>query len=109
MKRFALRCVLASLLSLITAPLTLGQEPRPEPKVAGPVRIIADPDVRVSYDGKMAHMEAYVAASVTNPDFLLAGGELIVPGRELGADEARLYYSNDAGARWTPVLLPDEV
>ena len=109
MKMFALLCVLMLLLSQIGAPLTLGQVSLPAPKVAGPVTIISDPDVRVSYDGKMAHMEAYVAASVTNPDFLLAGGELIVPGRELGLNEARLYYSNDAGARWTPVLLPDEV
>jgi hypothetical protein len=113
MKTFARLCVITLLLSLLSAPITLGQEPRqeprPEPKVAGPVTLIADPDIRVSYDGNMAHMEAYVAASATNPDFLLAGGELIVPGRELGANEARLYYSGDAGARWSIVLLPDEV
>jgi len=109
MKTFALLCVATLLPSVICFPLALGQESRPEPKVVGPVKIIADPDVRVSYDGNVAHMEAYVAASATNPDFLLAGGELIVPGRDLGTNEARLYYSTDAGARWTPVLLPNEV
>jgi hypothetical protein len=73
------------------------------------VKIFVDPDIRVSYDGEVPHMEAYIAASATNSDLLVAGGELIVPGRALSATEARLYRSNDAGVRWTPVLLPDEV
>jgi hypothetical protein len=76
---------------------------------ATPARIFADPDLRVSYDGDVVHMEAYAAASATNPDLLVAGGELIVPGRRLNATEARLYVSTDAGARWNPVPLPDEV
>src|SRR6266496_919860 len=71
--------------------------------------IIADPDVRISYDGNIAHMEAYIAASAIDPNFLIAGGELIIPGRQLQASEARLYYSSDDGARWTPVLLPNEI
>jgi hypothetical protein len=72
-------------------------------------RIFVDPDLRVSYDGDVVHMEAYSAASATNPDLLVAGGELIVPGRRLNASEARLYRSTNAGALWNPVLLPDEV
>ncbi len=73
------------------------------------IHIIADPDVRISYDGNVAHMEAYIAASATDPNFLIAGGEIIVPGRKLQATEARLYYSADAGARWSSVLLPNEI
>jgi len=72
-------------------------------------RIYVDPDIRVTYDGDVVHMEAYVTASVTNPDLLFAGGELIVPGRSRSATEARLYRSNDAGASWTFILLPNEV
>lgn len=68
--------------------------------------ILVDPDVRISHDGNVPHMEAYVVASSTNADLLLAGGDLLVPGR---GDETRLYFSADAGARWNPVLLPDEV
>jgi hypothetical protein len=76
---------------------------------AKPATIFVDPDVRVSYDGDVVHMETYVAASATLPDLLLAGGELVVPGRNLRATEARLYRSSDAGASWAIVLLPDEV
>ncbi len=71
--------------------------------------VIADPDVRISYDGDVPHMEAYIAASSTAPNILIAGGEIIVPGRKLYATEARLYYSSDAGAQWAPVLLPNEI
>lgn len=71
-------------------------------------RVFVDPDVRVSHDGDVVHMETYVAASATNPDLLIAGGELIFPGRRANASQAQIYRSSDAGARWTPVLLPDE-
>ena len=71
--------------------------------------IIVDPDIRVSYDGNVAHMEAYIAASLKNPDLLFACSELIIPGRDLQASEGRLYTSTNAGATWNPVLLPDEI
>ena len=45
-------------------------------------------------------------ASASEPDVLLAGRELMVPGR---GEETRLYEDTDAGARWSPALLPDEV
>jgi BNR repeat-like domain len=73
------------------------------------IKVFVDPDLRVSYDGDVVHMEAYIGASSTNPDLLVAGAELIVPGRRLDASEARLYLSTDAGARWNPLPLPDEV
>jgi hypothetical protein len=72
-------------------------------------KIFVDPDVRVSYDGDVVHMETYVSASATDPDLLIAGGEVMVPGRRLNASEARIYRSTDGGARWSPTLLPDEV
>jgi hypothetical protein len=72
-------------------------------------RIFVDHDVRVSHDGDVVHMETYVSASATNSDLLLAGGEVIFSGRRANATEAQIYRSADAGARWTPVLLPDEV
>src|SRR5882724_11041707 len=100
MKRVMPLLVAAIIFSLITN-LTNGQK--------NLHFVIADPDVRISYDGDVAHMEAYIAASATDPNFLLAGGEVIVPGRGLQASEARLYYSPDDGARWTPVLLPNEI
>src|SRR5580704_13208674 len=72
-------------------------------------QIFVDPDVRVSHDGDVVHMETYISASATNPDLLLAGGELIFPGRRTSASEAQIYRTGDAGARWNPVLLPNEV
>lgn len=72
----------------------------------GATTIIVDPDVRISYEGNLPHMEAYIAASASLADVLIAGGDLLVPGR---GDETRLYFSSDAGARWSPVLLSDEV
>ena len=86
---------------------TRGQDRQSDAQVNA-VRIFVDPEVRVSYDADVVHMETYVSASATNSDLLLAGGELIFPGRRLNASEARIYRSNDAGARWSPVLLPDE-
>src|SRR5580700_2470306 len=44
-------------------------------------QIFVDADVRVSHDGDAVHMETYISASATNPDLLLAGGEVIFPGR----------------------------
>jgi hypothetical protein len=73
------------------------------------VRMFVDPDVRVTHDGDVVHMETYVSASATNSDLLLAGGEVIFPGRRANASQAQIYRSADGGARWSPVLLPDEV
>jgi hypothetical protein len=86
---------------------TAGQDLQPDPHLKT-AQIFVDPDVRVSHDGAVVHMETYVSASATNPDLLLAGGELIFPGRRTGASEAQIYRSTDAGARWNPVLLPNE-
>jgi len=94
-------------LLLAASALVLAQARDPnQSAVAGGAQIIVDPDVRVSYEGNVAHMEAYVVASATHPDILLVGGDLLVPGR---GDETRLYHSSDAGARWKPILLPEEV
>lgn len=71
--------------------------------------IQADPDVRISFDGNIPHMEAYIAASSINPDVLFACGELVIPGRYAYRTEARIYYSNNNGAIWNPVLLPEEI
>lgn len=78
----------------------------PAPK---PIQIFVDPDVQVSHDGNVVHMESYVSASTTNPDLLLAGGEVIFSGRRANASAAQIYRSTDSGARWTPTPLPDEV
>ncbi|HEX2628362.1 MAG TPA: hypothetical protein VHM26_05110 [Chitinophagaceae bacterium] len=92
---------------LIISNLLYGQ--KPSSLWNGRTLVIADPDIRISYDGDVVHMESYIAASEKNPDLLFACSELIVPGRDLSAAEARLYYSADAGARWNPVLLPNEI
>ena len=84
------------------------QSPGPSFAHVAGSKVFVDPDLRVSYDGDIVHMEAYAAASATNPDLLIAGGELSVPGRRLSATEARLYRSTDAGVRWSSVPLPDE-
>jgi hypothetical protein len=99
---------------ILAAAAARGQTPAPAParSLGAPspnATIFVDPDVRVSYDGDVAHMEAYGAASTTNPNILLAGGELIFPGRALVVTETRLYRSADAGATWTPIPLPNEV
>ncbi len=75
----------------------------------GRTLVIADPDIRISYDGDVVHMESYIAASGKNPDLLFACSELIVPGRDLSAAKARLYYSADAGARWNPCIASNEI
>jgi hypothetical protein len=72
-------------------------------------RIVVDPDVRVTYDGGAVHMEAYITGSSSNPNLLLVGGEVIAPGRAWLATETRIWRSTDAGARWSPILLPTEV
>jgi hypothetical protein len=87
---------------------TRAQDRQPNPPL-NTVRVFVDPDVRVSHDGNIVHTEAYVSASATKPNLLLAGGELIFPDRRANATEAQIYRSGDAGARWSPVLLPDEV
>lgn len=80
---------------------TVGQNSR--------LSVFVEPDVQVSSDGDVVHMESYIAASTDNPDVLLAGGELIYAGRKLNISEARIYRSENAGATWLPVLLPNEL
>ena len=41
-------------------------------------RIVVDADVRISFDGNVPHMEAYVTASADAFDILLAGGALLL-------------------------------
>ncbi len=86
---------------------TGGQDLQSDPRLQT-ARIFVDPEVRVSHDGAVVHMETYVSASATDSDLLLAGGELIFPGRRSNVSEAQIYRSTDTGSRWKPVLLPDE-
>jgi hypothetical protein len=96
-----------ALLIVLSVPRAAAQNLPTDPN-SKTARIFVDADVRVSHDGDVVHMETYAAASATNPDLLIAGGELIFPGRRANASQAQIYRSSDAGARWTPVLLPDE-
>jgi hypothetical protein len=110
MRKHQLSHLLAATCFLVNLISVDAQKPsQAKPVWNGRPIMIADPNVRISYDGNVAHMEAYITASTDNPNLLLACSEMIVSGRELQASEARLYYSTDAGARWTPVLLPDEI
>jgi hypothetical protein len=72
-------------------------------------KIFVDPDLQLSHDGDVSHMESYIAASATDPNFLLAAGEQIIPGRGLFSTQAQIYISITAGARWSPVSLPNEI
>src|SRR5271154_3003688 len=76
---------------IVCGPVTTQAQERPVEAQINNASIFVDPDVRVSYDGDVVHMEAYATASATNADLLVAGGELIVPGRRLYASEARIY------------------
>lgn len=109
MSRHAILCVLTAWVSLFANPSIKGQ-PLQRAKSPGPPKasFVADPDVRLTYDGNVAHMEAYMVASATNANSLVVGGEMLVAGRPLRTTETRLYHSQDAGATWTPVLLPTE-
>lgn len=77
---------------------------------AGPMRIVADPDLRVSYDGDVCHMEGPVAASTTDPNVLVGSSELVFPGRWAMSQNVSMYYSHDGGAEWHQVpLMPASV
>lgn len=104
--RFYSWLVLGLLIGCVSLP-SGGQDLQPDLRLQT-ARIFVDPEVRVSHDGAVVHMETYISASATNSDLLLAGGELIFPGRRLNVSEAQIYRSADAGARWNPVPLPDE-
>jgi hypothetical protein len=93
----------------LSAAAASGQNLAPDAHHSNAATIYVDPDVRVSRDGAAVHMETYISASATNPDLLIAGGEVIFPDRRTGASEAQIYRSADAGARWSPALLPNEV
>jgi hypothetical protein len=107
--RFLSWIAISALVGIGGVSSTAVQSVRPEGRVAAAARIYVDSDVRVSHDGSAVHMETYVAASATDPNLLFAAGEVIFPGRSARASQALIYRSSDAGARWAPVLLPDEM
>src|SRR4051812_1521412 len=72
-------------------------------------RVTVDPDVRVTYDSRVPHMEAYIAAASAHPDLLFAGGVLLPLGRAWSLAETRIWVSRTAGATWRPTLLPAEI
>lgn len=79
------------------------------PQQANTAKIFVDPDLQLSHDGDVSHMESYIAASTTDPNFLIAAGEQIIPGRSLFSTQAQIYISTTAGARWSPIPLPNEI
>jgi hypothetical protein len=94
-----------ALLALASIAPLIGATPQQAPAA----KIFVDPDLQLSHDGDVAHMESYIAASATDPNFLIAAGEQIIPGRSLFSTQAQIYISSTAGARWSPISLPDEI
>lgn len=72
------------------------------------MRIYADPEVRISYDGDVPHMEAPIAASASDPNTLYAASEVLFPGRSPFVSAAQIYTSRDGGVRWSVVPLAAE-
>jgi hypothetical protein len=88
------RWLAMSLLIGLGSVCTRGQDHQPEPSL-NTVRTFVDLEVLISHDGDVVHRETYVSASVTDSDLLLAGGEVLFPGRGAGASEAQIYRSEE--------------
>ncbi len=97
------------LLTLLLPAFALMALATPQQSSTTNAKIFVDPDLQLAFDGAVAHMESYIAASATDPNFLIAAGEQIIPGRSLFATQAQIYTSTTAGARWSPIPLPDEI
>src|ERR1700683_3791599 len=89
-------------------PIT-GATPQQSSPHSPTAKIFVDPELQLSHDGDVAHMESYIAASTTDPNFLLAAGEQIIPGRSLFSTQAQIYISTTARARCSPIPLPNEI
>jgi hypothetical protein len=84
------------------------QSARPTTAVkTGTARIVVSPDMLVSRDGDIPHVELMVAANPTNPNNLV--GAAITNTRPDGGWACKAYASLDGGNRWIASSFPDQV
>ncbi len=94
-------------LCLATAPRLLAQAPAPSPTPAGPPKVLVGPNILVSRDGDVPHVELMVAASPRTAKNLLGAG--ITATRPEGGWACRTYSSKDGGATWKYSEFPDHL
>src|SRR6266545_2543159 len=73
---------------------------------SGQRRIVVGPNVLVSRDGDVAHVESHVAANPRNPQNLL-GTAITFTSPTIGT-ETKVYASYDGGWTWTDRYFPDQ-
>jgi hypothetical protein len=99
------RAIARLLLLLAAAPLG-GAEARPAPSPAGP-RVVVGPNVLVSRDGDVPHVELMLATSPRTAKHLLGGA--ITATRPAGGVACRAYSSTDGGSTWKASEFPEQV
>ncbi len=72
----------------------------------GQYTIVVGPNVLVSRDGDVAHVESHVAVSLRNPRNLL-GTAITFTSPTVGT-ETKTYASFDGGWSWTDIYFPDQ-
>lgn len=98
----ALFLVPALLLGLVGKPVR-GQSGAPSPVQP---RIRVGPDILVSRDGDLPHVELHVAANPVNARQLV--GAAIVGARPLGGTMTKTYASADGGNTWHDAVFPEQ-
>jgi hypothetical protein len=69
-------------------------------------RILVGPDMLISRDGDIPHVELMAAANPLDPNNLIAGG--ITNTRPTGGWACRTYASLDGGSTWTMSAFPEQ-
>lgn len=97
---FAFAALLVAIAGVILVRPTLAAEP-------GRARVLVGPNILVSRDGDVAHVEIMGAVNPKNPKQLIAG--VITATRPAGGWACRVYASADGGNAWVDSAFPEQV